>query len=147
MRLASPAQLIDVGPSLLELCGVDAPEGIAGRSLVPSLENVDSPADEEREHVAEIVYGDAYWSRSLTRGALKLIVSRLGSREAVQLFDVRADPEEMKDLAAAEPVIVAAMRARLEAIVAAAEAGAPPGETAEFDPVTRERLKALGYVQ
>ncbi len=137
-------QLVDIGPTLLELGGIAPPEDLAGRSLVPTFT---APADPEREHVAEIVYGDAYWSRSLTRGRLKVIESRLGAREALQLFDVGADPRELHDLAADEPAIAEAMRARLAEITAAEASGAPPGETAAFDPVTRERLRALGYVQ
>jgi arylsulfatase A-like enzyme len=144
-------QLVDVAPTLLELAGAPVPGEMRGHSLVPLLEEPppdgSGPSDgPPRVELAEIVYGDAYWSRALRSGRWKLIVARLGEEESVQLYDVETDPDETRDLAAERPEDVAALRALLDAEVAAAAAGAGETITAEFDPVTEERLRALGYL-
>ncbi|MGQ0722267.1 MAG: sulfatase [Candidatus Eiseniibacteriota bacterium] len=146
-----PAQLVDVAPTLLDLCGIPVPVGLAGRSLVPAMTAAaagDTAGTEaDREHFAEIVYGDTYWARSLRAGPWKAIVARLGEDARVQLFDLAADPGELRDLSDSLGDRAAAMVARIEELAAAAKAGAGAGTTAEFDPVTRERLRALGYVE
>ena len=144
-----PVQLVDIAPTLLELAGAPVPGEMAGRSLVGALRAAAAGAatdPEPRDELSEIVYGETYWARGLRSGRWKILVARLGEQESVQLFDVESDPDETHDLAAAEPDRTAAMRARLEARVAEASLPGGKGETAAFDPVTAERLKALGYV-
>jgi arylsulfatase A-like enzyme len=146
-----PAQLVDVAPTLLDLCGIAAPASMAGRSLVPAMAAAASgdtlAVDAEREHFAEIVYGEAYWARSLRSGDWKAIVARRGDDVRVQLFDLATDPGELRDVADSLSDRAADMVARIEELAAKASAGAGAGATAEFDPVTRERLRALGYVE
>ena len=49
---------LDVCPTLLEICGVDAPEGLEGRSFVPLL---DGGEYEERDAVFGALYYDAFY--------------------------------------------------------------------------------------
>jgi arylsulfatase A-like enzyme len=171
VEIAGPAQIIDVAPTLLELAGAPVPPEMAGRSLAPALRAAataeaaadaavtgnggagaratepDAAVAPDREHLAEIVYGPAFWARSLRAGRWKTVVSRLGDDVRVQLFDLEADPGETSDRAEELPDRAAAMAARIEELTAQAAAGRGAAETAEFDPVTRERLKALGYVE
>lgn len=147
-RIQRPAQLIDIAPTLLDLAGVPVPPAFSGRSLRAAWGEVD-PADPPpaTEILSEIVYGDRYWARALRQGSWKLIVSRLGDGEAVRLYELESDPAEERDLAAEDPERVAGMRSRLEQLVAEAEEGAGDAAFADFDPATRERLEALGYVE
>ncbi len=163
LQVDQPALIVDIGPTLLELAGAPVPAALGGRSLAGLLVQDDAGRDpgrgrdagsgfgdgEPRDELAEIVYGDAYWARALRSGRWKLIVAHLGEQERVQLFDVEVDPEEARDLAADRPDLVATMRERLEMRVAEAAAAGGDGavDTAEFDPVTAERLRALGYVE
>ena len=39
----SPAELLDLYPTLIDLCGLPAREGIEGHSLMPQLHNVEAP--------------------------------------------------------------------------------------------------------
>jgi arylsulfatase A-like enzyme len=88
--------------------------------------------------------------RLLREGSLKLVETSDGESF---LYDLRADPAESRDLGGERPAELAHMRARmaeartrlgLPALDAplAAGAGAP-----ELDEATRERLRALGYVE
>ncbi len=63
----------------------------------------------------------------------------------VRLVDLETDPAERVDVAAAQPGVVAAHRARLEALTQrlAAESRAPEGLSEE----DRRRLEALGYLE
>jgi arylsulfatase A-like enzyme len=149
-EISRSAQLIDVAPTLIDLAGIPVPDEMAGRSLAPWLRALAGdeplPPDEGRDVLSEIVYGDAYWARALRQGRWKLVVSRLGESEIVQLYDLERDPGEHDDLAPRLPERVAAMRAVLAERVARAAAGSGVASTAAFDPVTRDRLRALGYV-
>jgi arylsulfatase A-like enzyme len=61
----------------------------------------------------------------------------------IELFDIRTDPSELQNLAAARPEVVARLRATLDAW-----ATAHPTQTTLAlykDPQTRADLKALGY--
>jgi hypothetical protein len=80
-------------------------------------------------------------------GPWKLVTGRYGDDTSVQLFDLERDPGEREDRAAADTAMVAALQERLDDVVEAARQGAAEPEMAEFDPLTMERLRALGYVQ
>jgi len=83
----------------------------------------------DREHHA--VYRDPW----------KLVVHSDGGRE---LYDLRADPDELRDLAAERPALVRELEAELERFSAQAlprfegDGAAPSGEALE-------RLRRLGY--
>ncbi|MDP6528737.1 MAG: sulfatase [Gemmatimonadota bacterium] len=145
------AGLLDVGPTLLDLAGLETPAGMSGRSLRSVLEaassgNVPEPSSED-EVFAEILYGKNYRARSLRRGEWKVIVSRLDDREEVRLYHLMTDPGELRDLAGEQPDRLAELRDRLRARVDLAREGGAPEASAQFDPVTEERLRALGYLK
>lgn len=102
-----PVGLQDVMPTLLDLAGIDIPQGCDGLSMVGEARR-------------EMLYGDVLENDSASRmmhdGRHKLIWYPAGNR--VQLFDLDTDPGELTDLADASAS--ASVRARLESALAAA---------------------------
>jgi arylsulfatase A-like enzyme len=106
---AAPVSLEDVMPTFLEAAALPAPASVEGRSLLPLLSA--TPAEAAwREYVhGEHSPGNAEGQamQFLTDGKEKYVWFTLSGRE--QLFDLRKDPYETRDLAK-----VKAKRARLE---------------------------------
>lgn len=120
---------VDLAPTILELLGLEPNPRMTGKSLVPLARGQEEEG--ERVVVSEgrgtraILYGR---HRLLTREGLAR-TTRVGGKVVVaseELYDLVSDPGERRDLAKAEPELVAEMRARLAAALANAPvAGAP----------------------
>ncbi len=99
---------IDMAPTLIDLCGLKKPEGVKfdGVSLAPLLlGRVKSLAD--REIVVQNRQSNsppAQWSCAVMSGRWRLVGGK-------QLFDIKADPGQKKDIAAQHPEIVKKLRA------------------------------------
>ena len=104
----APAQLLDIYPTLLELCGLPRNPQNEGRSLVSLLKNPQA----EWNHFAITAYGqDNFSMRSPTH---RYIVYEDGSEE---LYDMMDDPNEWNNLA---------MNPESEAIKTHFKAACPP---------------------
>lgn len=91
-QVSSLNYLFDIGPTLCELAGVNAPAGMTGRSLVPQLRG--SSTAQPRAAVLT-AYRDG--QRAVVTERWKLI--RYPRVDRTQLFDLESDPWEMRDLA------------------------------------------------
>lgn len=93
-RCASPISQVQMVATLLQLCGIEIPGGLDGRSFVPCLRNPSTfiPQDilAEREMFSPRA---GYMLRS---GDLKYCYS---VHDMPELYDLKNDPEEMKNLA------------------------------------------------
>lgn len=112
---------IDVVPTLLEACGVPRPEGVAldGLSLLPWLEGRETvPPDRTlffQWHRGDVPRpGRAFAARE----ARWKLVQPLGAQDGpvpddppLELYDLRDDPFEQRDLAARHPEVVRRLRA------------------------------------
>ena len=79
----------------------------------------------------------------------KLITANQGNPRGLQpeeLYDVAKDPGEQKSLVASEPVVLEEMRAALGRSYLEARAHAGAGAQTDVDSVTKDRLRALGYL-
>lgn len=96
-RCARPVSLQDLFPTLLELCGVERPEGIDGESLIPLLADPEAP----RERPALSTSG--YRNHALRSERWRYIRYADGSEE---LYDHQVDPHEWTNLAG-DPALAA----------------------------------------
>ncbi len=139
LRVEAPVSLRDLAPTLLDLLGVPAPEGMSGRSLAPLVRG---GATAEPEPIYfECLAGELHhgWAplRGVRDGRWKLIEGA-----ATELYDVAADPAEIRDLAARRPAEVAG----LQRILDERFPDAPHAPGRALDAATRARLEALGYL-
>ncbi len=86
-----PAELVDLFPTLTELCGVPAPKNLSGVSLAPLLKNVDAKG---RTAAFSMVRG----GRSIRTERWRYTEWK-GGAEGVELYDHDTDPGELKNLA------------------------------------------------
>jgi arylsulfatase A-like enzyme/predicted negative regulator of RcsB-dependent stress response len=134
-RVAAPAGLVDVFPTVCASLNVACPPGLPGRSL---LEGAAEEAA-ERQIYSETLYGRIHlgWSelRSLVDARYHYI-----SGPDPELYDIAADPGETRNLRDEARRELRARQAGLAAIPLQLEA------PAAVDPEEASRLAALGYL-
>ena len=134
---AELASHLDVLPSVLDAFGLPM-HPARGRSLVTrSL-----PKDRIVPHSLHPQDSPLRWF-AITDNRYRLVIPRSGP----QLYDLREDPGELRDLAADEPERIEAMIKRYQQFVARVPAPAPVENIeVKLDPASRRALEALGYL-
>jgi tetratricopeptide (TPR) repeat protein len=143
VRIESQVSSVDVFPTVLELVGIDSPETVHGRSLIPAIFHPGADGDAyayAESMTPNLQFG---WSplQSLRSTRYKLIKA-----PRPELYDLAADPGEATNIYAGRPEVAREMTAALDRLVRATSQDAPAPETADLDRETVERLAALGYV-
>jgi iduronate 2-sulfatase len=132
----TPVGLIDLYPTLAELCGVKAPENLQGQSLVPILKD---PSAKGRgwalSQVTRRSKGGDFFGYTL-RTARWRYTEWAEGEQGRELYDHDADPRELTNLAAdaAHADVVAQLAGQLHEAVRATFPAS--GETPELQPAT-----------
>lgn len=125
------ADMTDVFPTLCDLAGLTRPRGVTldGRSLAPLLRG------RETAGPRPWIFNQSHTRRVVREGRYKCYSTG-------ELYDVREDPEESRDLSASPPPEAAAARARLNGVLASL----PPDASLPFPPRSLQafRLRAAG---
>jgi choline-sulfatase len=134
-RIDAPVSQIDLAPTLIDLAGGTPPADMEGRSLLPLVAGEAPPipvfawALERSSRTVRPATG----AGTMIDGRWKYVhywnqPDRPGYRDLRDgLYDLATDPEESRDLAAAEPERAAAMRSEIQRRIAGYRPGGRPG--------------------
>jgi arylsulfatase A-like enzyme len=136
---------VDFLPTAAELSGGATPPGLDGISIVPTLLGQEQKA--QHEFVYFEIY-EPYFQQAVRWGDWKGY--RLGTKASLELYDLKTDPKEQNNVAAAHADVVT----KLEAILAAEHTPSPhyntpevgggkKGNNAKKKPVQAASLQAL----
>jgi len=145
---------VDIWPTLLDLAGLPPMPGVDGVSRVPLIleaggESVQAAADGPSFSQLDRRWGHPRFEPrplvAVTEDHLRLLVDT-GDTDAVELYDLDADPKEQENLAKARPEDAARLKGEIDHYLENAEPpwGAAPG-VVELDEMKLNQLRALGY--
>lgn len=105
---------VDIYPTLCELAGLDAPDGLDGRSFTAVLHDAGQPARDSVQHVYP--RGDRM-GRAIRTATHRLVewkpIGAPAEDAVIELYDLATDALETKNIAAAHPDLVSSLRAIL----------------------------------
>jgi arylsulfatase A-like enzyme/Flp pilus assembly protein TadD len=138
--IASPARLVDVAPTILDLVGAAPLSPVDGRTLLPAIAGkpLDDPGSYFEALNANLTRN---WAplRGIVSGGLKLI-----DLPVPELYDLSADPGELRNLYAQQRERARPLEASLDRVTAAATTSSAARPAVDSD--AEARLRALGYV-
>jgi arylsulfatase A-like enzyme len=145
-RVRAQTRMIDLGPTLLELAGLEAVHGVLGESLIPLTRAGHGDLGESRDALSEL---DGDWShlRCLRTPRAKLIHDL--ERKQFELFDLEQDPHELRPIETLDSELGRDMAQRYRAAMEAVERARAerPGEPVApaVSPALEDALRASGY--
>ncbi len=129
------AQLTDLMPTVLSLLGIDAPEGLAGKSLLTL-----GAADAQRPIFAETQFPRIHFGWSELTSVIEYPYHFIQGPDP-ELYDLEKDPGETENVIRDQRRVYATLRDALKGYDGAFQ---PPDQSE--DPETRAQLAALGYL-
>lgn len=123
---------VDFMPTAADLAGVPQPSGIDGISILPTL--LGQKQAKQHESLYFEIY-EPYFQQSLRMGDWKGY--RLGTKAPLELYDLKADPAEKQDIAAAHPEIVK----KIEAIMLAEHTPSPHYDAPEQSEKGKKKIE------
>lgn len=114
VKSRSLVETVDIYPTLCELAGLPAPQGLDGASFVAALKDPQAAAKEAIMHVYP---RSQMLGRAVRTARYRLVewkqIGAPADTAVLELYDYQADPEETKNLASDQPEVVAQLRAVL----------------------------------
>ncbi len=144
-RIGQSVGTVDIVSTILDLIGIEGPEELQGRSLVPLIHEPELDAQAPRLYYSESIsprlshgFGEL---RALYEWPLKYIH---GPRP--ELFDLVDDPHELRDLIAERPTEAKRLETALARFIREHASAEAAEAVHEVDEATKQRLEALGYL-
>lgn len=151
-RVRENVSILDVAPTLAELCGIAGPRFVAGASLADTLTTGAPPRVRELfvHRTGRTLKPQVEGSPRESLGELWGVIDgdwQLVRREdGLELYDLARDPRQIRNLAEVEPQVVARLSAVLAEFEAHSTAASGSDVDIELDPAQAEALRKLGYV-
>ncbi len=155
-EVAAIVESIDIAPTLFGLLGLPRPESFEGANLEALIADPETADPEAQVAFSELGVGVfslrtdrwhyIYNPREFSSpGVIESDVGQRGwfSIETEELYDLRADPRETHNLAAARPELASSLRSRLNAW---RQPHPSPAKPARLSDDVRAELRALGYL-
>ncbi|MFQ5743661.1 MAG: tetratricopeptide repeat protein, partial [Acidobacteriota bacterium] len=138
------ASVVSILPTTLALLGIDDPaadsrDGSDLRELIAHPDTAGTPA------YSESLYPMFHFGWSELR-ALRAEGYKYVAAPRPELYDLRSDPQEAKNLVSVQPQLAATMRDELEALVGDDDPSGLGGGLSLIDPQSLDRLRRLGYL-
>lgn len=129
---------LDHGPTILDFAGAAPLPGAQGRSLRPVLEGR-TPGDWRTAFFYEYFREGNFNAPTVlaVRTATHKLVTYPGHKDWTEVFDVKADPYETKNLAQADPALAGNLQAQLDQVAKASGFRWPAGYSADGDSAAR----------
>jgi len=148
LRISQPVSLLDLFPTLFSRLASDEvsnlPYPLEGKDLSQALSQKAEP-DNKRMIYSELTQGSQQaWS--LLDFPWKIIHSVFGSEEVTELYNLKEDPQEKNDLAAAYPEEKERLLVSLHKIINLARQKVFKSERRWVSPEEKEKLRSLGYL-
>lgn len=139
-RVTDAVELIDLAPTVLELCGLSPDRRHQGESLAAQLRPGAAPAsDPERPAFScsldQVTVRTARWQ--LMRGEAE-------GADSWRLYDLESDPLERRDMSARRPETAALLRSKLLDWLERTVPAGRPGRS-RLDPQRRDAFRTFGY--
>ncbi len=133
VKTAALAETVDIYPTLCELAGLPAPQGLDGASFSAALKD---PAAATKDAILHVYPRSQLLGRAVRTDRYRLVewkkIGDPADSAELELYDYQTDPDETKNLAGERPEIVASLRAVLarqpEAKPQVRAAGGPAGK-------------------
>ena len=145
IRMAAPAETVDIGPSVLGELGIR--DNIGKQFQGESLPLSSNSGDSDRAAYSETFYpfSSFGWSplHSLQSQRYEYIEA-----PTPELYDLQADPGEKRNIAGSQTAVAAVMKQALSARMAKknVEASSAGSSAQQLTPDAIEKLRALGYM-
>ncbi|OYR68908.1 hypothetical protein DJ79_04615 [Halorubrum ezzemoulense] len=137
-RVSQQVSLIDLGPTIYDLVGIDTPSKVQGTSFAPLLagEQIDEPV---------AVITAARDDRLACRSSEWKYFWRV-DEDTTELYDLTSDPNETTDVSEQHPDVADSFREILEAHLERVEETKTDSPEVTESTEAKQRLKDLGYV-
>jgi len=134
--------VMDVLPFVLEVAGIERPQHLQGRSLLPLIDH--DGAVEDRVIRASTARDREIDSLTIDRWKY---IQPIGRPEEAMLFDLKSDPGERTNVIDTHPNEARVLRRALAHLNGNSRGRRPMPESVPFPPERLEAMRSLGYVR
>jgi arylsulfatase A-like enzyme len=149
-RVGQQVRHVDLLPTFADLCGIQAPDNVDGRSLRPLMDGATLPDEPAYMEAVGVKLGGNRILGARTPG-WKLLKPVPGGRPSLYRLNGGAPPDEKHNLYGRHPEIAAPLEDFVRQVAAservpAADTPAGSGMTTEEEAVVEQHLRDLGYL-